>query len=47
MLYKSTINNMNWDGTYTNEVLPNGTYVYRIFDETGNLKKDGTISIVK
>ena len=47
MLYKSTINNMNWDGTYANEVLPNGTYVYRIFDETGNLKKDGTISIVR
>jgi len=47
MLYKSTINNMSWDGTYTNEVLPNGTYVYRIFDETGNLKKDGTISIVR
>jgi hypothetical protein len=38
---------MSWDGKFLDVQLPNGSYVYRIFGENGEIRKNGTISIIR
>ena len=33
MVYKNILTEMSWDGKFLGVQLPNGTYVYRVFDE--------------
>ena len=47
MVYKNTLIDMSWDGRYLDEPLPNGTYVYRVFDKSEKIRKNGTISIIR
>ena len=47
MVHKTDLNSLYWDGTFMGKKLPNETYVYRVFFQDGNLKIDGTISIVR
>ena len=47
MVYKNSLIDMSWDGSYLDDPLPNGTYVYRVFDKSEKIRKNGTISIVR
>lgn len=47
MVYKNSLIDMSWDGSYLNDPLPNGTYVYRVFDNSEKIRKNGTISIIR
>tara|TARA_B100001093_G_scaffold510550_1_gene576651 strand:+ start:28 stop:1053 length:1026 start_codon:yes stop_codon:yes gene_type:complete len=47
MVYKNILTEMSWDGKFLGVQLPNGTYVYRVFDENEMIRKKGTISIVR
>ena len=38
MVYKNSLIDMSWDGSYLNEFLLNGTYVYRVFDNSERLE---------
>ena len=47
LVYNNSVSQMSWDGTFLNIDSPNGTYVYRIYDQTGKDRQNGTISIVR
>ena len=39
MVYKNSLIDMSWDGSYLYYPLPNGTYVYRVFDKSEKIEK--------
>jgi len=47
MVYKHSLIDMSWDGKFLDILLPNGTYVYSVFDNSGTIRKNGTVSIIR